>query len=269
MSSHVTDPMQALQATLQRMTEAIAEILAAQTPSIYLYGSCTMDDFRPGWSDIDLLVLTQKPFTLPQAEQLLMLRQNLPLQYPDASLARSCEGGILPLDAFTKGYPDRVVYWGTSGQRITDRHHLSSIDLWELQHRAQLLHGPEVRNSFPLPTPSAMHTDVAQHLRTILDHGRGRRSLYAFGWLLDTARGLYTLRHDAIASKTAAGEWALREGLCPDEGALRLALEVRREPALLAQEAVARQAEALTPAIQAFAGVLRQELEARGIPIPD
>lgn len=269
MSSHITDPMQALRTTLRRMTEAIADILAGQTPSVYLYGSCTMDDFRPGWSDIDLLVLTQTPLTLPKAEQLLMLRQNLPLQHPDAMLACSCEGGILPLDAFTKGYPSRTVYWGTSGQRITDRHHLNSMDLWELQHSGRLLHGPEVRDSFPIPTPNSMYADVARHLRTILDHGRGNRSLYAFGWLLDTARGLYTLRHDAVASKTSAGEWAFREGLCPEEEALRLALEVRREPSLLSQEAVAHQAEALTPAIQAFAGVLRRELEARSVPIPD
>lgn len=77
------------------------------------------------------------------------------------------------------------------------------------------------------------------------------------------------LRHDAVVSKTAAGEWALAEGLCPDPQALELALSVRREPALIRQEAVLRQAELLTPAIQRFAAVLQRELEARRIPIPN
>ena len=38
-----------MQTTLTRMTAAIAKILAENTPSIYLYGSAAMDDFRPGW----------------------------------------------------------------------------------------------------------------------------------------------------------------------------------------------------------------------------
>lgn len=258
-----------MEKTIARMTAAIAEILGEHAPSIYLYGSCTMEDFRPGWSDIDLLVLTQEPISQPQAEQLLTLRQTLPKQYPDAHYAHACEGGILPLDAFTKGHPDRVVYWGTSGERITDRHHFDAFSLWELHHSGRLLYGGDVRHSLPIPTPFDLHAAVAQHLRTILLHGRGGRSLYAFGWLLDVARGLYTLRHDAVIAKTAAGEWALSLGLCPDEAALRLALAVRNHPALMQQEAVLRQAEALTPAIQGFAAILRRELEARSIAIPE
>lgn len=258
-----------METSIRRMTAAIASILGENEPSIYLYGSVTMDDFRPGWSDIDLLALTRSPISPEQADALLTLRQTLPKQYPDAIYARAFEGGILPFDAFTKGYPSTVVYWGTSGQRIADHHHFDSFSLWELHHAGRLLHGPEVRDFLPNPTPSQLHTDVARHLRTILDHGHGARSLYAFGWLLDISRGLYTLRHDAVIAKTAAGEWALAQRLCPDEAALRLALAVHRDPALLRDDAVLRQAEALTPAIQAFAAVLREELVARSIPILD
>ena len=176
---------------------------------------------------------------------------------------------MMSLDAFISGRPECVVYWGTSGQRLKVRHTSDLFGLWLLHQRGRLLHGPDVREKLPIPTPEMLHTAVARHLRTILDYGHGERSAYAFGWLLDTARGLYTLRHDAVISKTAAGEWALAEQLCPDEQALRLALAVRRNPALLQQEAVRQEAEALTPAIQAFAAVLRQALEARSIAIPD
>lgn len=252
-----------MNASIRLMTAAIADILRDSEPSIYLYGSVTMDDFRPGWSDIDLLVLTRAPITQEQAEALVSLRQTLPQQHPDMRYARAFEGGMLALDAFVSGCPTTVVYWGTSGQRVTERHHFSSIDLWELHHSGQLLHGADVRSLLPTPTPADLHADVARHLDTILQHGHGSRDLYAFGWLLDVARGLYTLRHDAIASKTAAGEWALTQHLCPDEAALRLALAVRRDPALIRQPAILSQAEALTPAIRAFAQVLRQELAAR------
>lgn len=100
-------------------------------------------------------------------------------------------------------------------------------------------------------------------------HGHGARSLYSFGWLLDIARGLYTLQHDAVSTKTAAGEWALAQHLCPDEDALRLALAVRHDPVRIHEEAVLSQAEALTPAIQRFAQVLHLALLDRSIPIPD
>lgn len=257
-----------MEATLAHMTAAIAEILAGSAVSVYLYGSAAMGDFRPGWSDIDLLALTDLPITPPQAEQLLTLRQTLPERYPDVSHARAFEGAILPLDSLTKGYLNASVYWGTSGQRIIEGYVPDCFCLWQLHHGGRLLHGPEVRHVLPEPTPADLHTATARHLRTILVHGRGARSLYAFGWLLDTARGLYTLRYDAVIAKTAAGEWALSQGLCPDAAALRLALAVRRDPALIHQEAVLQRAEGLTEAIAGFAEVLRQELLARSIPIP-
>lgn len=258
-----------MEQTIRCMTDAIAGVLAENAPSIYLYGSCTLGDFQPGWSDIDLLVLTQTPISIPQANTLLYLRQNPPITHPNATYTRACEGSLLSLDAFLKGYPSPVVYWGTSGQRLMEQYHPDIFSLWQLHRNGRLLYGADIRSSLPIPTASDLHAGVARHLQTILDHGRGGCSLYAFGWMLDVARGLYTLRHNAVIAKTAAGEWALSQGLCPDEGALVLALDVRRHPARLQEDAVLREAELLTPAIQSFAEVLRRELEQRGIPIPD
>lgn len=253
-----------METSIRRMTQAITAIVP-DSPTIYLYGSAAMGDFRPGWSDIDLLILTRKALTGQQADALLTLRQALPNQYPDAKYARSFEGGILPLDAFLKGYPCNVVYWGTSGQRIKPRHDLSSFDLWELHHAGRLLHGEDVCSILPIPTSDDLFRDVAVHLRAIRQHGRGGPSLYAFGWMLDIARGLYTLRHEAVITKTQAAEWALENHLCPDEEALKRALTVRRDPLLIRQADTLAFAEALTPAIQGFSSVLQAELAHMGI----
>ncbi len=252
---------------LNLMTEAIAGILWDNAPSVYLYGSAAMNDFCSGWSDIDLLVLTRTPITPQQAEALLMLRQELPKQHPEMRYARAFEGGMLALDAFIEHTPTTVVYWGTSGQRITDQHRFDSFCLWELHHAGRLLHGKDIRHLLPLPTAEMLHADIARHLRTILEHGHGAPHLYAFGWLLDIARGLYTLRHDTVITKTAAGEWALTQGLCPDEDALRLALALRHDPTLIQQPDMLAQAEQLSPVIQRFARVLQRELNRRGIPV--
>ena len=121
------------------MTEAIGEILEDCRPSIYLYGSCVLEDFRRGWSDIDLLVLTGKLMGQAQAERLVNLRQTLLAAEPENPYYRSFEGGMLTREAFVKNAVDRVVYWGTSGQRITDRYAFDSFCRAELLEKVEQL----------------------------------------------------------------------------------------------------------------------------------
>ncbi len=65
-----------------------------------------------------------------------------------------------------------------------------------------------------------------------------------------------------IASKTAAGQWALENGLCPVPEALEAALRVRKNPRLLQESpALSHYAATLGPEIQRFADVLEEALE--------
>lgn len=66
--------MEQLKPALERMAQRIAGVLQDDEPSIYVYGSVTLGDFRLGWSDIDLLVLTRTEITAAQARQLVTLR---------------------------------------------------------------------------------------------------------------------------------------------------------------------------------------------------
>ena len=84
------------------------------------------------------------------------------------------------------------------------------------------------------------------------------RSIYSFGWILDIARCIYTLRTGKIIVKTDAVDWALENNLCPDPDALRIALEVCRS--LL--EHTFDYAEMLAEPIQCFADVLEKDLNA-------
>ena len=47
-----------LNEAIQIMTNEIVTVLADNKPTIYLFGSVALDDFQLGWSDIDILVLT-------------------------------------------------------------------------------------------------------------------------------------------------------------------------------------------------------------------
>lgn len=254
-----------LERAIDKMVSAMAEILAGSRPSIYLYGSCALEDFRLGWSDIDILALTASPVTEAQANELVELRQRLLEAEPGNKYYRSFEGGILDLEGFVSNAPARVVYWGTSGQRITGSYRFDSFSMAELLENGRLLYGDDIRNRLTAPSYAGLCQDVRQHYESIRQHAQTTgRSVYSFGWMLDIARGLYTLRYGKVAPKTAAGQWALEEGLCPVPEALKIALEVRREPErLLRESAVMDRAEALGPDVQRFADVLERELEGR------
>lgn len=204
-----------LQTALTQMTRRIAALLSTCEPSVFLYGSVALDDFRPGWSDIDILVLTNTQISEDQAKRLLTLRETM-MEATGDVYCRAFEGGMLTLDAFASGKPDRVVYWGTSGARITDKYKLDAFCMSELLDSGILLHGRDVRIRFERPEYAELALAAKRHCETIRKYARKTdRSLYSYGWLLDISRCIYTLRTGRIIAKTAAGEWALREGICP------------------------------------------------------
>lgn len=252
-----------LRLAINTMAVSIDRILAETQPSIYLYGSVTAGDYRPGWSDVDLLVLTQSPITESQADALLHLRQLLCQRDPATPHYRLFEGGMLDLGSFLTGEETRVVYWGTTGERIKTRHSFSSFDRLSLLRTGQLLLGRDVRRHMETPTYDEVLSDIRAHLQTIREHGRGARNLYAYGWLLDIARGLYVVMNGRPATKTDAAQWALDERLCPCPSELAMALTVRRQPELIRDASVLDYAEGLTGAIQEFADRLEQALKSQ------
>lgn len=212
-----------LNEAIKIMTNEIGSILANNKPTIYLYGSVVLDDFCLGWSDIDILVLTELEITEEQASKLLNLRQSLLEQYPGNSYFRLFEGGMLSLDAFLNNKKEHTVYWGSSGQRIADNYKMDSFGLSELLDSGVLLHGDDIRDKMIYPSYAQMRDDVARHVQAARKYG------VDVGWLLDIARGIYTLRTGKILAKTAAGEWALKNNLCPDTDAMRKAIQCRKE----------------------------------------
>lgn len=251
-----------LQRSINKMVDEISGILSDREPSIYLYGSTVLDDFRLGWSDIDILVLTQKQMTEEQAQKLVGLRQAMLAKEPDNPYYRSFEGGMLTLDAFLHGNADRVVYWGTSGERITDRYAFDCFSMAELMESGVLLFGADVRSQLKVPAFDELCEGVKHHYEAIRRYAQKTdRSIYSFGWMLDIARCIYTLRTGKIIAKTAAAEWALENTLCPDPDVLKIALRVREHPIVLKEdETYLDYAKTLAEPIQRFADVLEREL---------
>lgn len=250
------------QVAINKMVREISSILQGNEPSIYLYGSSVLNDFRLGWSDIDILVLPDKQITEEQAKKLVDLRQALLEKEPSNPYYRSFEGGMLTLDAFLTQKADRVVYWGTSDEKIADHYVLDSFCMTELIESSVLLYGNDIRNQLKTPGFSELYADVKHHYKTIRKFAQKTgRSIYSFGWILDIARCIYTLRTGKIVAKTDAGQWALENGLCPIPDVLKAALKVRKAPLMFYKnELTLDYAQTLGEPIQKFADVLEKEL---------
>ena len=251
------------QFAIDDMVRKISGILSDREPSIYMYGSSVLNDFRLGWSDLDILVLTSKQITDEQAKSLVGLRQAMLADKPDNPYYRSFEGGMLTLDAFLSKKTDRVVYWGTSGERIIDKYAFDSFGMAELVESSVLLYGKDIRKELKYPAFHELYADVKRHYETIRKYAQSTgRSFYSFGWMLDIARCIYTLRTGKIIAKTDAAEWALENNLCSDLDALGFALKVRRNPLEYKDDKETFDyAETLVEPIQRFADILEKELK--------
>ena len=243
---------------IENMTARLSILLGENLRTLYLYGSAANDDYREGWSDIDILALTVEPLSMETAAGLVGLRQRM-CSETETPQYRAFEGGILSLSAFLKGTSEAVVYWGTSGERITDQYELNALSRLELHQHGILLAGEEVRDKIPYPTYAQLRENIREHYETIRRCGKNPGAhFYAFGWLLDIARCLYTLETGEIIPKTKAGEWVLAQNRCPEQvrKALQYALAVRRDPLAHKGEEVCRCAASLGLAIQCFADTL-------------
>ena len=244
------------------MAEEIVSAADGNVYGIWLYGSAVLEDFRPGWSDIDFVALTGETISESQAEKLLMLRQEMLRREPGNPYYRSFEGVIAGLDEYRSRSFRRLVYWGTSGQRITDRYVPDAFSGFELARYGKTVYGgsPWI---LPEPGREELVRAVRAHYDTIRKYAvQTDETLYSCGWLLDIARCVYTLRYSDVIAKTQAGIWALEEHLFPDEEDLKKAVEIRQHPlAFKGREETNRWLKGLGPAVQRCADVLERELE--------
>ena len=246
---------------IDAMVNEIIRIMDGDVYGIWLYGSVVMDDFRPGWSDIDFVVLTRGEISETRAEQLLTLRQQMLEKEPGNPYYRSFEGVIANLDEYREGKFRRLVYWGTSGQRVTDRYEPDTFSAFELAKYGKPVYGgkPWI---LPAPGREELIRTVRAHYESIRKYAaQTNESLYSCGWLLDIARCIYTLRTGDVVSKTQAGIRALEEHLFPDEGPLRKTVEIRQDPqAFRDRDDVKQWLKGLGPVVQQYADVLEAEL---------
>ncbi len=251
-----------MKTSIDIMVKAIKNILINNNPSIYLFGSVVLDDFQLGWSDIDILCLTEYPISSDQADKLLHLRQTLSAKYINNPYFRAFEGGFISFEAFLNKQDDKVVYWGTSGEKITNHYEFDVFSLMGLIDYGELLYGKEIRFLLNYPNSKEQLEAIKDYHNIIRKYFVNTgRSLYSAGNLLDIARCLYTLRFGKIISKTSASVWALENNLVPNIKIMSRVLEIRKNPNFYKNdEETLTWLESLGPYIMEFADILEKEI---------
>ena len=249
-----------LRFSVQSMVVAVLRLLGDAPFSAYLYGSAAAGDYRHGWSDIDLIFLTEAPLTPDQCAALTQIREQLQAMDPDNPYYPRMEGCVTTLDSFLTGVESPTVVWGSRSARIESTAPLSVFDRLSLLQDGQLLLGRDVRSLMDTPEYPEARTAIRAHLQTIRTHAASTRGLYAWEWLLDIARGLYLLVNGQIATKTEAARWALEMG-CPVPEALSAALALRLDPASFHPDAPPMPRDQLTVATLRYADQLQDVLQ--------
>ena len=246
---------------ITKVTDEIVTIMDGNVYGVWLYGSVVLNDFRLGWSDIDFVALTDRPISESQAMQLLTLRQDMLKNDPGNPYYRCFEGIIADRTEYLSQSFHRLVYWGTSGQRVTDRFAHDAFSLFELAKYGKPILGGEPW-VFPPPDREELVSAVRAHYDSIRKYAvETNEMLYSCGWLLDIARCIYTLRYNDVIAKTQAGFWALEEHIFPDETPLKKTIEIRQQPTYYKASAeTKRWLKNLGPVVQRYADVLEHEL---------
>lgn len=252
--------------SIKKMAFEIAEKLNQNVSSIWIYGSAVLNDFQMGWSDIDFIALASQPITDIQAEQLVTLRQSLSDEFPDNPFYRCFEGVIVNKQEYLANNYTTLVYWGTSGQRITDKYELDVFAIYELAKYGKLVFGNDSREIFAVPSREEIISAIHRHYDSIRKYAvRTDESIYSCGWLLDIARCIYTLRHNDVIGKTQAGIWALKENVFCDAEPLIKTLDIRQQPTKYKyRDDIKLWLSNLGSTVQQYADVLETELNRIG-----
>lgn len=209
-----------VRAMLDALLPGIQAALGPDLVGVYLRGSLALGDFDPVTSDIDFLVVTERPVTEGQFVALADLHRRLatlPSPY-----AHHLEGSYIDRAALRRFGPherrhpsvgpDWAFDWGDHGEDWV-------LERWIVRERGVTLLGPDSKSLMEPVTPQELKDAVRAQLRwwaSLPDAPDWllRRSYQAFA-VETMCRAHLTLRTGELPSKPRAAAWAL--GALPGE----------------------------------------------------
>ncbi len=209
---------------LNALVQGLKQVLAIDLVGVYLRGSLACGGFDPDTSDVDVLVITERPVDDPTFARLSVLHeqiallpnpyaQQIEIAYWDREAARTYRPGQNH-PTLERGAGERLK-WQEHGQNWI-------LERWTVREMGKVLYGPDPRTLIDEITPDEMVRAVRTRLQ---DWAEWARDVDDPDWLLPKAhkayvvetmcRALYTLETGRLAGKPQSVQWAL-EHVPPD-----------------------------------------------------
>jgi predicted nucleotidyltransferase len=202
---------------LDLLLVGIKDALANNLVGIYLRGSLATGDFDPAGSDIDFLVVTERPVSTQQFDLLAALHGRL--AHLSNRYGNDLEGAYLPREAakrFTPGDAHPTIY---RGEDLRWSEHGSNwlLERWTVREQGTVLFGPEPKTLIdPISSDDLREAvrvrlgDWAEWARDTSNPEWQQGTLGHKAYVVETmCRALFTLREGKLCSKPRAVEWAL------------------------------------------------------------
>ncbi|MEW6355970.1 MAG: nucleotidyltransferase domain-containing protein [Planctomycetota bacterium] len=211
----------------------ISACLAQRLHSVVLYGSATLDDFCPRWSDVDVCVVLKTPITAEEGQRVGDIHDRMQDRFIRGrdghwESGQAVEGPYIPIELVSdemREAPCYTAYGSTRKWAVC--HPISPFDRYMLAHFGRLLAGASV--SFAPPRRAALVRMAAKDLGALREWDRSEKSaVWLAGMLHWIARSLVFWRDGKMLSKSAALRHEIERN-SPFAAAFQLALKIRRE----------------------------------------
>ena len=203
---------------LEALLGGVQDALGENVAGVYLCGSLALGSFDPETSDVDVLVVTEKPVTEAQLVSLQALHERIPVEgnefgrpyevyYIDRQTLRRFEPG----QRHVKAGVDEEFGWKPQRQNWV-------IERWTVRQHGLVVLGPDPAELIDPVTTDDLREAARSELQVrIADWAREgaepepwlqRRSSQAYE-AITVCRALYTIECGSLPSKSEALEWAL------------------------------------------------------------
>jgi predicted nucleotidyltransferase len=195
----------------------VRDALGANLFGVYLIGSLALGDFDPKTSDVDVLVVTERPVSDGEFAVLAALHNRLPrlrnefgqeyeVYYIERAALRRWEPGQQHLRA----EPFADLHWESHRANFV-------MERWVLRERGLTLAGPEPKTLIDPVSADEIREAARSEIRIRIDDWAGGQPMPAWlrqrgsqGFEVETAcRALYTVATGELCSKPRAVAWAM------------------------------------------------------------
>jgi hypothetical protein len=179
----------------------------------YIHGSLAAGDFTPHRSDIDFVAVTEGP--IPSGYLPKLAGMHRILYNSGSGWARKLEGSYVPREALRRYDPNNAQFPALrcDGTFAVDGHGSDwVIQCHVLREQGIVLAGPPIKTLIDPVGPDDLRQSTIGILRewwapVLDDQTRLETAEYRAYAVLTMCRGMYTLEHGSIASKTKAATW--------------------------------------------------------------